>query len=338
MRPASKRVLLERLAAVAPMRGARVWSVLALIAVAAVVISRFFGGSEGAQRPVNPETHGAPVLDPVLALPFGEGGASVAAPTRAADNGRIEELRTAYRSTDDRLALYRQLRERPEADARYLAFRAARDCELLRAGAGVVAELDAISERKGERERQMAAATTRCRGFLSEPAARDEVQRLEEEAATAGHPAAQIALAADSYAQHPLAETVATLRRGLASGDPLAFDEARVLLAMTRHQVEIAGVAPITTVDPQATDTRVAAIDLVGCRLGNPCGPSRGAVAIECGANASCLRDAEEWLLQSADFTDEERRATLALAERLLAAFKRGAVDEIVRLPVRTQP
>jgi len=337
MRPASRRALLERLAAIAPPRGARIWSVLALVAFATIVISRFFGGSEGAQRPVPSEVHGGPVLDPVLASPFGEGGASAAMPAPVVDNGRSEELRTAYRGAADHRALYRQLRERPEADARYLAFRAARDCELLRAG-GVVAELDAISERKGERERQMAAATTRCRGFLSEPAPPDEVHRLEEEAATAGHAAAQIALAADTYAQHPLAETMATLRRGLASGDPLAFDEARVLLAMTRHQLEIAGVAPNTYADPQVTDTRVTAIDLVGCRLGNPCGPSRGAVAIECGGNAPCLRDAEEWLLQMADLTDEERRVTLTLAERMLAAFKRGAVDEIVRLPARTPP
>jgi hypothetical protein len=49
------------------------------------------------------------------------------------------------------------------------------------------------------------------------------------------------------------------------------------------------------------------------------------------------VRDAEDWVLQMADLPDEERRAALALAERMLAAFQRGAIDEIVRVPARLQ-
>jgi hypothetical protein len=306
--------------------------VLAVAAVAAILFYRLFAGSEAPVSVVPAESPRAPLLDPVLALPFGEGGADVAAPAAVAETGRIEVLRTAYQRADDRQALYRQWRERPEADARYLAFRAARDCELLRAG-GVSAQVETGDGRSGERARHMAAATARCRGFLSEPAAPDEVQRLQREAASAGHPAAQIALATDSFPQHSLGETLEVVRRGLASGDPFAFDEARVLLAMTRHQVEIAGVAPSATADVRIIDARVVAIDLVGCRLGNPCGPTRSMVAIDCDGSAPCQRDAEQWLLQGADLGAEEQRLALALADRMVAAFKRSAIDEIVRLP-----
>jgi hypothetical protein len=337
MRPASRHALLERLKRAAPRRGARVGWVVALVAGAAIGIVFFIGGPAESPRATAPQERGEPLLDPVLALPFGEGAAATPSAAPAVEASRaVDALRVAYRSSGDRLALYRQWRLRPEVDARYLAYRAARDCELLLAG-GVLAELDAISERRGERERQMAAAAARCRGFLGEPAPLDEQQRLLEETAAAGHPAAQIALATETFAQHPVAETMAVLRRSLASGDPLAFDEARVLLAMSRHQLEIAGVAPTATVDARNTDARVVAIDLVGCRLGNPCGPSRGAVAIECGDNAPCLRDAEEWVVQMADLGDEERRAALGLADRILAAFRRGAIDEIVRAPSNPQ-
>jgi len=284
------------------------------------------------------EERSAPVLDPVLALPFGRGTASVSAPvTPAGQAGAADPaLRIAYARADDRQALYRQWRERPEADALYLAYRAARDCLSLLTGA-VSAELDPIGERRNEREKQIAAGTKRCRGFVGAPPAPDEMQRVVQHAAAAGHPAAQIVLATETYAQHSLAESLEVLRRGLASGDPLAFDEARVLLAMSRHQVEIAGVAPTAATDVRNTDARVVAIDLVGCQLGNPCGPSRGVLAIDCESSGPCLRDAQEWVLQIAELGDEDRRTALALAARMFAAFKRGAVDEIVRLPATSQ-
>ena len=333
MRPASRRALLKRLTEVAPHGGVPLWSLLVVVAAVVFLISRFFVGSEKLPIAKAPEVRSPPLLDPVLALPFGEGNASAHASAQNVplDVRRVDELRVAYRNADDRQALYKEWRDRPEADARYLAFRAARDCDLVRAG-GIVAELDVSSERKGEQDRQLTLATTRCRGFMTEPAPPDEVQRLEQEAASAGHPAAQIALAAEAYVLNPRTETLNVLRRGLSTGDPLAFDEARVLLAMSRHQYEIAGVPP-TAADGRSSDARVAAIDLVGCRLGNPCGPSRGLIAIDCGASAVCLRDAEELVLQSSELSDEERRTALALADRMLAAFKRGAVDEIVRAP-----
>jgi hypothetical protein len=330
MRPASRHALVKRLTEATPLRATGLWSALFLAGVAALLLVGFFGRSEPPPRLAAPEPRGPPLLDAVLALPFGEGAAAAMPPAPAVDNNRVEDLRTAFRTADDHQSLYRQWRYRPEADARYLAFRAARDCELLRAG-GALGELETRSERRGERERQMAAAAARCRGFTAEPAPPDEVQRLEQEAAAAGHPAAQIALATETFTQRPLAETLAILQRGLASGDPLAFDEARLLLAMSRHQVEIAGMAPTATADVRRTDARVVAIDLVGCRLGNPCGPNRGVVAIDCGSNGRCLRDAEEWVVQMADLNDEERRVALGLADRMLAAFRRGAVDEIVR-------
>lgn len=332
MRPASRRALLRRLATAAPPRAARPWLILALLLLVAIVVARFAQKREVTEGIRPADTQNAPVLDPVLALPFGSGTAGVATASPTGDTRRVEELRTAFRRADDRQALYAQWRDRPEVDARYLAFRAARDCELLRAG-GAFAELEALSERRGERERQMAAATARCRGFSNQPAMPDELQRIEQDAAAAGHPAAQIAVATETFAQRPLVESLDVVRRGLASGDPLAFDEARLLLALSRHQVEIAGVPPTAVAEVRTTDARVAALDLAGCRLGNPCGPSRGAVAIDCGDNAVCLRDAEEWVLQMAELDADERRTALGLTERLVAAFRRGAIDEIVRVP-----
>jgi len=334
MRPTSRRALLKRLAAAAPPRGGWAWG-LALVVLGAVALAHLVSDDETAPPAAKPAARGMPLLGGALASPFGEGNAS-AAPARQTDGGPVEELRQAYRRAGDLQVLYAQWRDRPEADAHYLAFRAARDCDLQRAG-GMVPELDAFSERRGEHERQMARASARCRGFQSAPAPQEEVLRLEQEAAAAGSPAAQVALLADSYAQRPLADTVAALRRGLASKDPLAFDEARVLLAMSRHQVEIAGVAPTMAGDLRVIDARVVAIDLVGCRLGNPCGPGRGMIAIDCDASAPCERDAEEWLVELAGIGEDERRTAESLAGRMLAAFGRGAVDEIVRLPATAQ-
>jgi len=332
MRPASRRALLERLAATAPQRSPWMWSALALIVLGTIVLAHFLGGTEQAQLPVASKERGAPLLEGVLALPFGEGNASAPASTPGDDGGRIDELRDAFRRADDLRTLYIQWRERPEADARYLAFRAARICELMRAG-GLTAEVDAFSERRGEHERQIVFAATRCRGFLITPVAPEEVRRLAQDAAAAGSAAAQVALAADTAAGRPVSETVAVLRRALASGDPLAFDEARVLLAMSRHQVEIAGIPPAGG-DWRSIDARVVAIDLASCRLGNPCGSGRGSIAIDCGPDQLCQRDAEEWVMQIAGLDDQERRAARTLADKMFAAFKRGAVDEIVRMPV----
>jgi len=337
VRPTSKRALLEQLARRGPPRGARLWSALALTAIAAIVLVHFLGSTEGAQRPARSESSAARApFEGVFALPFGQGSGNAAVPAAATEAGPIEELRETFRRTDDLQALYQQWRDRPEADARYLAFRAARDCELLRTGA-IVVELDALSERRGERERQATLATARCRGFQGTPAARDEMLRLEQEAAADGSLAAQVALAADTFSQRPVADAIAVVRRALASGDQLAFDEARVLLAMSRHQVEIGGMPPSAPGDARSSDPRVVAIDLVGCRLGNPCGQSRGSISIDCGSNLPCQRDAEEWLMQMASLDDDEQRSTQALAARMLAAFRRGAIDEIVRMPARAQ-
>lgn len=345
MRPASRRALLERLAAAAPSRGALTWPAIALGAALVFVLVYWL------QRPAAPPAvapppppHSAPsLLDPALALPFGEGSATVAAATpERGPQGAIEELRAIYRAAPDRRALYAQWRNRPEADARYLAYRAARDCDLLLAGAAA-AQLEGPGERAGERagdrERRMAESAGRCQGFTVEPAAPEETEHLLEEAASAGHPAALVALAAEKYAQTPLAETVSVLRQALASGDPFAYDEARIVLAMARHQIEIAGMAPRSVAANQRADARVAAIDLAGCLLGNPCGPSRGVVVLEC-SDDYCRRDAQDWLLQMSNLGDDDRRLARALAERLASAFRRGAVDEILRAPslARTAP
>jgi hypothetical protein len=335
MRPASRRALLERIAAREAPRGTRfrviAALVVALVALAALAGALIVGRTERRADPVAPAQPGLPVVDPVLALPFGRGATKApAAEAGAVNRGEVPGLRAAFRLAGDRRALYSEWRHRSEPDARYLAYRAARDCEALLAG-GTLADLDAGSERKVERTRQVTAAVVRCGGFVAEPAAPDEVRQLLLDAAAAGHPAAQAALATERFAQRPLAETVAVLRRSLASGDPLAFDEARPVLALARHRLEIAGVAPVA--DGSVTDARVVAIDLAGCRLGNPCGPSRGAVAMECGNDPACLHEAQEWLLQAADLGEEERRTALALAGRLFDAFERGALDEIVRLP-----
>lgn len=331
MRPASRRALLERLARSAPRRGRAGW-IVALVAGVVLGTVLFLRGPAEPAGVNAPQESGAPVVDAVLALPFGHGTASAPPPPAAPTPGPVDALRAAYRDSSDRQALYREWRLRPEPEARYLAYRAARDCELALAG-GVLADLDALSERRGERERQTAAAAARCRGFLGEPAPPEELQRLVQETAAAGHPAALVVLATESYAQGQSAEAMTALRRGLASADPLAFDEARVLLAMSRHQMVIAGLPPTSATDAARTDARVLAIDLAGCRLGNPCGPGRGAIAIDCGDGALCRREAEEWLLQWSELGEDERRVARGLADLIVAAFKRGAVDEIVRAP-----
>ena len=337
MRPASRRALLRRLAAAAPSRAARmIWSLVAIVAIAGLLIAYFVGPEREPIRAVSALEPSPPVVDPVLALPFGEGRMGAAPSAAAAASAPIEELRVAFRTADDRQRLYRELKQRTEPDAMYIAFRAARDCALLLSGSGL-AELDAISERHSERERQLVAANKRCTGFVNEPPAPDEMRHLEEQAAKAGHAAAQIALASDMFAQHAPGETLDTLRRGLASRDPLAFDEARVLLAMSGFLPEVGGVASTAETSVRRSDSRRAAIDLVNCRLDNPCGPA-GRIALDCGGDNLCERDAEEWLLDRADLGDDERRSALALADRLLVAFRSGAVDTIVRAPDSTSP
>jgi hypothetical protein len=330
MRPASRRALLKRLEDAAP-RGARVGTALGAVALVTAIVAWFATRQDPPPPAVSLAPPNAPVLDPVLALPFGQ-GTNGAAPVATMVVTRVEELRAAFRRADDRAALYREWRERPEIDARYLAFRAARDCERLRQS-GASVELETMVERKGERERQIAAAIARCSTLMSQPVPLEELQQLERETADGGHPAAQVAYVSDTFGQRPLAETLGLVKKALASGDPLAFDEARVVLAMSRHQVEIGGAAPTTADDLRTNDERVVAIDIASCRLGNPCGPARGAAPLDCGDSLICQRDAEAWLMLAAGLDDDERRTAVATAERLLSAFKRGAVDEIARLP-----
>jgi hypothetical protein len=337
MRPASRRALLKLLDDASGSRGAWVGTALAVIALATAVIAWYTSRGEPPPPAARLAAPAAPVLDPVLALPFGQGSANGAAPAATLAVTRVEELRAAYRRVDDLFALYQQWRDRPETDARYLAFRAARDCERLRrSGAGV--ELEAMVERKGERERQIAASIARCGAFMNQPATIAELQALEKETADAGHPAAQVAYATDTIGQRSLGETLGIVKKALASGDPFAYDEARVVLAGSRHQAEIANAPPASANDLRSTDVRVVAIDIAGCRLGNPCGPANGAAPLDCGDNQICQRDAEAWLMLAAELDDDERRQAVSLAERLFAAFRRGAVDEIVRLPSALQP
>lgn len=320
MRPASRRALLRRLAA-APPRGVRWGSALALAAAAVFLIVHFARRPPAAPpAPPAPATRSAPIVDPALALPFGEG-----APATGETAG--SDARAAYASARDRLALYRQLRARADADARYLAFRTARECAAL-LGDGPRVAAPAMY---GARDRRLAAGEEGCRGFAREPVPRDEPLRLLQEAAAAGHAAAGMAMAAENLAPRTPAETVILVARALASGDPFAYDEARVLLAMARHQAVIAGVPPEAGADPGRIDARAVALDLANCRLGNPCGPARGAPAIRCDGDAACLADAQEWLLAQTDLDDDEARTAGLLADRIVAAFKRGAIDDIVR-------
>lgn len=322
MRPASRRALLRRLAAVAPPRGVRWGSALALAAAAIFLIAHFVQRPPAASpAPPAPATRSAPIVDPALALPFGAGAPAAGEP--ALDT----EFRAAYASARDRLALYRQLRARADADARYLAFRVARECAAL-LGDGPRVAAPAMY---GARDRRLAAGEEGCRGFAREPVPRDEPLRLLQEAAAAGHAAAGVAMAAENLAPRTPPETVMLVARALASGDPFAYDEARVLLAMARHQAVIAGVPPEAGGDLGRIDARAVALDLANCRLGNPCGPARGAPAIRCDGDPACLADAQEWLLAQTDLDDDEARAAGLLADRIVAAFKRGAIDDIVR-------
>ena len=234
MRPASRRALLRRLAA-APPRGVRWGSALALAAAAVFLIVHFARRPPAAPpAPPSPATRSAPIVDPALALPFGEGAPATGETAAGSD------ARAAYASARDRLALYRQLRARADADARYLAFRVARECAPLHADGLRVA----APAMYGARDRRLAAGEEGCRGFAREPVPRDEPLRLLQEAAAAGHAAAAMAAAAETLAPRAPAETVALVARALASGDSFAYDEALVLLAIARHQAVIAGVPP----------------------------------------------------------------------------------------------
>jgi hypothetical protein len=301
-------------------------SALALAAAASFLIAHFVQRAPAAAPPPPaPPARSVPILDPALALPFGEAPAATA--TAAGDATPVPDLRAAYATARDRLALYRQLRARADADARYLAFRTARECAALLADGGRAA----AGGMHGARERRLAAAVASCRGFAQEPVPPGESMRLLQEAAAAGHPAAQLAAAAENLAPRAPAQTVLLAARALAAGDPFAYDEARVLLAMARHQAVIAGIPPGDPADLGRIDARVVALDLANCRLGNPCGPSRGAPAVRCDADPACLAEAQEWLLAQTDLDDEEGRAASFLADRIVMAFRRGAIEEIVR-------
>jgi hypothetical protein len=337
MRPASRRALLRRIAAASHARGLRPWPLLILVAAAIGLAALLVRRGETPPPPVVPAQRSAPPVDPVLALPFGEGAAApVPLSPGSAAGADPASLRAAYWAATDRARLYREWRERPEPDARYLAFRAARDCELVLAGEQ--AERDEPPQRRSERERRIAASVARCQGFIEQPLDASDMSRLQRDVVAAGHPAARMVGATDAVARRPLAETIGAVRGALASADPLAYDEARVLLAMLRHQVEVAGQPPTPPGEVRQIDSRVVAIDLAGCLLGNPCGPSTGLAVISCGADAACQRDAQEWLLQSYGLQDDERMAAIAMAERIAGAFRRGAVDEILRAPAGSPP
>ncbi|MCS7101335.1 MAG: hypothetical protein NZL99_06500, partial [Burkholderiaceae bacterium] len=244
----------------------------------------------------------APIGDPALALPFGLAANEL--PTGAGNGapavGPDADLRAAYAAARDRLSLYRQLRARPEPDARYLAWRVARECTSLLYAGDVAA-----GGGGGARARQLALALEGCRGFVREPVAADETAALLREAAAAGHAAARLAVAVHGESR-PTAATVDLIAAALATGDPLAFDEARPLLAALRYEGVIGGVPPPAGEAVGRADYRAAALDLANCRLGNPCGPARGAPGVPCGSDAVCLREAQAWLLEAVDLDEDE--------------------------------
>ena len=93
MRPTSKRALLEQLARKGPPRGARLWSALALIAIAAIVLVHFLGSTEGAQRSTRSTSDAAKApFEGVFALPFGQGGANAAAPSGFCPSVRLRHV------------------------------------------------------------------------------------------------------------------------------------------------------------------------------------------------------------------------------------------------------
>lgn len=328
MRPASRRALLRRLAAGQPLRGLGWGAALALGAAALFLLLHFLQRPSpppaAAPAPVSPRT---PIGDPALALPFGSAAnelSAVTAGSGALAIGPNAELRAAYATVRDRLSLYRQLRARAEPDARYLAWRVARECSaLLYAG-------DVAAGGGGARARQLALALEGCRGFVREPVAAEETAALLREAAAAGHAAARLAAALHGDSR-PAAAAVDLIAAALASGDPLAFDEARALLAALRYEAVIGGVPPPAGEAVGRADYRAAALDLANCRLGNPCGPARGAPGVPCGSDAVCLREAQAWLLEAVDLDEDEARTADALAERLVAAFRRGDASQLVR-------
>src|SRR5262245_35182593 len=98
MRPASRRALLKRLGAVAPTRGTWIGSVVALISLVVLLVAAFSRPAHEALRVAPATERHQPLVEGVLALPFGESDNNAAVPPgapAAASNGPIEELRAA---------------------------------------------------------------------------------------------------------------------------------------------------------------------------------------------------------------------------------------------------
>lgn len=172
--------------------------------------------------------------------PFARGGTAPPPETPPT----LNELKRKYFALHDRAARFALLKDRPEPEAQYLAYRAFHECgrvmSTLQDGNDLGYRLrQSWAERnvsdRAVREAALERWTGACAGFLRpNPDVRREAEALLRQSAHAGHVGAR-ALAFDGTGEVDTASAVTLARAIVESRDPLAMFDGQLVMLQARR-------------------------------------------------------------------------------------------------------
>jgi hypothetical protein len=247
------------------------------------------------------------------------------------------DLRAQYREVRDKHAFYVAMKDRPEPDAKYLAYRAAKDCQAVLgrhqdiAGSGYPnlgdldfafkeALTDTASDRDLDSKRRaaMAGLEAMCGGFTgAERLPKDaELVDLVRTAAKGGSTPAKVADALNMDDPRGMLGRLRTV-----AGQ--TFKEADVLAL--REMTPVLPMAPASMVEGgfiEDLTTRAYAFDLAACMVDDGCGPANQRSLFFCAFLARCPEGGWQQILVE-EMTKLDP-AAYAIVVRMAAEFRTG--------------
>jgi hypothetical protein len=284
------------------------------------------------QQQSSPPGVARPALTPsdaVTSPPFARGASTV--PTPVVPPG-LDELKRQYFSLHDRAARFALLKDRPEPEAQYLAYRAFHECgrvmSNLRDGNDFAynmrrfwAEQD-VPDRTA-REVALERWSSACAGFLRpNPDVRREAEALLKQAVSAGHVGAQ-ALTFDFADEVDKGSTSALARSIVESGDPLTmFDGYAVMLKARRD----------CGAGESAADDNVAWI-LATCRFSDCYRTDLFFSESMCAMQGACDQKAVERLYLNETGRGADRERLLRRVDELERLMREGRKQDLLPCP-----
>ncbi len=267
--------------------------------------------------------------DTVTAPPFARGESTSAPPTVPPT---LDDLKRKYFSLHDRAARFALLKDRPEPEAQYLAYRAFHECgrvmSNMRDGNDLAYNLRQFwSERnvsdRAVREAALERWTTACAGFLRpNPDVQREADALLRQAAAAGHVGAR-ALGFDIAGEVDKATTQALARAIVESGDPLALFDGYMVMLRARRACDAGD---------RATEDHIAWI-LATCRLNDCYRTDLFFSETMCALQGACEQKTIETSYLNETRSDVDRQQLLRRVDELERLMREGRKQDLLPCP-----